>query len=66
MRPRHRRSAVEEARHVLDADPWCADRREAPAVRPLLRSTASAVPDLVLRGLAVLSQAPQPPVPALI
>ena len=32
----------------------------APGLRPLVQSSCVGVPDLVLRGLAVLSQAPQP------
>jgi len=53
--------AVEEAGMLLERRPLVVlTGGEAPAVRPLLRSNCVAVPDLVLRGLAVLSQAPQP------
>jgi pantothenate kinase type III len=34
---------------------------EVDSVRPLIRSPWVVVPDLVLRGLAVLAQSPKPP-----
>jgi len=53
--------AVEEASALLGRRPLVVlTGGEAQAVRPLLRSSCVRVPDLVLRGLAVLSQAPQP------
>jgi len=53
--------AVEEASALLGRRPLVVlTGGEAPAVRTLLRSHCVGVPDLVLRGLAVLSQAPQP------
>jgi type III pantothenate kinase len=53
--------AVEEAGTLLGRRPLVVlTGGEAPAVRPLVRSSCVGVPDLVLRGLAVLSQAPQP------
>jgi len=53
--------AVEEAGTLLGRRPLVVlTGGEAPAVRPLVRSHCVGVPDLVLRGLAVLSQAPQP------
>jgi pantothenate kinase type III len=52
---------VEEASTLLGRRPLVVlTGGEAPAVRPLVRSPCVGVPDLVLRGLAVLSQAPQP------
>ena len=53
--------AVEEARALLGRKPLVVlTGGGAGAVRPLLRSRCVAVPDLVLRGLAVLSRSPQP------
>jgi type III pantothenate kinase len=53
--------AVEEASTLLGRRPLVVmTGGEAPAVRPLVRSSCVGVPDLVLRGLAVLSQLPQP------
>src|SRR6202030_4722895 len=53
--------AVEEASTVLGRRPLVVvTGGAAPAVRPLVRSSCAGVPDLVLRGLVVLSQAPQP------
>ena len=53
--------AVEEASALLGRRPLVVlTGGEAQAVRPLVRSSCVRVPDLVLRGLVVLSQAPQP------
>jgi type III pantothenate kinase len=53
--------AVHEAESLLPRKPLVVlTGGEAPAVRPLIRSASVGVPDLVLRGLAVLAQAPQP------
>ena len=53
--------AVEEASTLLGRRPLVVlTGGEAPAVRPLVRSPCVGVPDLVLRGLAVLSLLPQP------
>lgn len=53
--------AVEEARTLLGRNPLVVlTGGEAGAVRPLLRSRSVAVPDLVLTGLAVLSQGAKP------
>jgi type III pantothenate kinase len=49
--------AVEEARALLDRKPLVVvTGGQAAAVRPLLRSACVLVPDLVLRGLAVLAR----------
>ena len=53
--------AVEEAQQLVGRAPLVVlTGGEAPAVRPLLRSRWVGVPDLVLRGLAVLAQTHPP------
>jgi len=53
--------AVEEAAGMLGREPLVLlTGGEAPAVRPLLRSSWVGVPDLVLRGLAVLARTAAP------
>jgi type III pantothenate kinase len=53
--------AVEEARTLVGRAPLVVlTGGESGAVRPLLRSPCVGVPDLVLRGLAVLAQVAQP------
>jgi type III pantothenate kinase len=53
--------AVEEAEGLIGRKPLVVlTGGESPAVRPLLRSAGVGVPDLVLRGLAVLAHAREP------
>jgi type III pantothenate kinase len=53
--------AVHEAQLLLRRKPLVVlTGGEAPAVRPLVQSPCVGVPDLVLRGLTVLAQAPAP------
>jgi type III pantothenate kinase len=53
--------AVEEARALLGRRPLVVlTGGESPAVRPLVRSPCVGVPDLVLRGLAVLAESVTP------
>jgi type III pantothenate kinase len=55
--------AVAEAKTLLGKSPFVVITGGGAAVlRPLLHSPAAGVPDLVLKGLAVLAQAPKPPI----
>jgi pantothenate kinase type III len=52
--------AVEEGEVFLRRKPLVVmTGGQASAIRPLVRSSSVGMPDLVLRGLAVLSQTPQ-------
>jgi type III pantothenate kinase len=56
--------AVAEAQELLGKRPFVVvTGGQAAAVRPLLKSPAAGVPDLILKGLAVLAQQPPRPPP---